>query len=341
MNKHMEPRKREPKVSVLMLAYNHEPYIAQAIESVLQQVTDFDVELVIGDDCSSDCTAAVASRYRKEFPEKIFLRSSTKNEGMYRNFVQLYSQCRGEYIALLEADDFWLCPRKLQKQIDYLDSNRDCALSFHPVHLANANGAITENIFPSITSPKKLLFRDLLEENCIPTCSVVFRRSSLNQVPQWCEQSRILDWPLFLVLASRGSADLIPETLAAYRIHSNGAWSQLAPHAKSQRMIEVLKLVSANLHDPVCKDVPNRIVRLYEHISWCHEETGAFHAAALASWDAFQHSTSNGGRFLKNYFRLRLKSQFSDFRNAGLLPLFTRAKNNSGRPAVSHVLDRN
>ncbi len=121
---------RTPKVSVLMITYNHEQYIEQAVRSVMMQETDFDYELVIGEDCSTDRTREIVLRLKEEFPDKIRLLLPEKNLGMIPNFVATYEACRGEYIALCEGDDYWTHPKKLQIQVDYMKGS-ECRMCFH------------------------------------------------------------------------------------------------------------------------------------------------------------------------------------------------------------------
>jgi glycosyltransferase involved in cell wall biosynthesis len=115
-----------PKVSVCMMTYNHERFIAQAIESVLEQKTSFDLELVIGEDCSTDGTRKIVAEYARKYPEKIKAMFRETNLGMTANGIQTLRECRGRYIALLEGDDYWTDPLKLQKQVDFLDVHPTC-----------------------------------------------------------------------------------------------------------------------------------------------------------------------------------------------------------------------
>src|SRR3712207_1086613 len=101
------------KVSVLMLAYNHEKFIAQALDSALMQQVNFDYEIVIGEDCSTDNTRDILIRYQKEYPHRIRLLLPEKNLGMHDNLIQTFKACRGDYIAFLEGDDYWTSPNKL------------------------------------------------------------------------------------------------------------------------------------------------------------------------------------------------------------------------------------
>jgi glycosyltransferase involved in cell wall biosynthesis len=123
MNKH-------PVVSVHMITFNHEPYVARAIEGVLMQETDFPIELVIGEDCSTDRTREIVLEYQKKHPETIRVIASARNVGPSVNELRTDKACRGKYVAYCEGDDYWHHPLKLQKQVDYLESHPEVGLVF-------------------------------------------------------------------------------------------------------------------------------------------------------------------------------------------------------------------
>ena len=121
------------RVSVLMLAYNQERYIGEAIRSVMLQQTDFPFELVIGNDGSGDRTGAICREWQKRYADRIVLIDRPKNIGLIPNFMQTYPLCKGNYIAICEGDDFWTDKSKLQRQVDFLDTHPDYVLCFHRV----------------------------------------------------------------------------------------------------------------------------------------------------------------------------------------------------------------
>ena len=120
----------KPKVSVSMLAYNHEKFISKAIESVLMQETEFDVELVIGEDNSPDNTREVIDSYVAKHPDKIKALYRDNNVGARQNGIEVWEACQGDYIAYLDGDDYWTDPLKLQKQADFMDKNPGCTICF-------------------------------------------------------------------------------------------------------------------------------------------------------------------------------------------------------------------
>ena len=117
-----------PLVSVMMITYNHAPYIARGIESVLAQKTDFPFELVIGEDCSTDDTREIVFDYQRRFPDKVRVITSERNVGATRNSVRTHAALRGKYMAWCEGDDFWHRDDKLQQQAQYLENHEDCVL---------------------------------------------------------------------------------------------------------------------------------------------------------------------------------------------------------------------
>ncbi len=123
------------KVSVLMPSYNHELYIAQAIDSFLAQECNFNIELLIGDDRSTDNTLSVAKEYSLKYPHKIKLIAHSENQGLLKNYQSLINIAQGEYFAVLESDDYWTDPKKLQKQVDSLDVNPSCIFYIRTVSL--------------------------------------------------------------------------------------------------------------------------------------------------------------------------------------------------------------
>ena len=168
-----------PKVSVLMLTYNHSRFVARAVQSVMDQETSFSYELLIGDDASDDGAGTILNCFQKVHPNVTVIRSD-RNRGMYHNLAQIYYRARGEYIAFLEGDDFWISPDKLETQVRHLEEHRDTVLCFHQARLFR-NGEFTGEVFPQMPE-RALVFEDFLQENWVPTCSAVFRRLALDRL---------------------------------------------------------------------------------------------------------------------------------------------------------------
>ncbi len=216
------------KLSVSITTYNHEDYIAQAVESALNQRVNFDYEIVIGEDCSTDRTREIVTELRDAHPEKIRLLLHDRNLGRWGkfNFVETQRACRGEYVALLDGDDYWTDPNKLQKQVDFLNSHPECAICFHDVTMFFEDGSPAQR---SSCKTKKEIFtlEDLLSGNFIFSCSAVFRRGLFGDFPDWFFTSMTGDWALHIMNAQHGNIGYLNEVMAVYRVHQGGFWTAL------------------------------------------------------------------------------------------------------------------
>ena len=216
------------KVSVATVTYNHEPYLAEAVASALAQRTDFPFEIVIGEDCSTDGTRAVAQKLAEENPGRVRLELRDSNLGLTRNTAATLQSCRGDYIAILEGDDYWIDPEKLQRQADFLDANPDCAWCFTRATVVNEKG---ENIDvpPIVWNVKpKYTLADYLDRQFQPRfCTVMFRRGRYANLPDWFYAMPTADLPLHVLNTHPdGLIGFIDRPMTAYRVHSGGVWSQ-------------------------------------------------------------------------------------------------------------------
>lgn len=130
----------EITVSIAMLTFNHGKYIEQALDSILMQKVNFRYEIVVGDDCSSDETQNILKSYAQKHPDKFLLLLRESNIGATNNHFDVIKNCRGKYIASLEGDDFWTDENKLQIQVDFLESNKNCDAVAHRHEIVNYKG---------------------------------------------------------------------------------------------------------------------------------------------------------------------------------------------------------
>jgi glycosyltransferase involved in cell wall biosynthesis len=215
-----------PKVSVAMVTYRHELFIGEAIESVLRQRTNFDFELVIGDDCSPDRTGEIVREYAAKYPAQIRTRFPERNEGLTRNLSATIGMCRGQYVAWLEGDDFWISSEKLQRQADYLDANPDCAWCFTRAVVVDRAGQPIDTPSPIRVIQSKYTLADYLRRIFQPrACTVMFRHRLFPKFPEWFYEMPTGDMPLHVLNAEHGDIGFIDETMATYRIHPGGVWS--------------------------------------------------------------------------------------------------------------------
>ncbi len=215
--------KSVPKVSVVTVCYNQEQYIEEALKGFVEQKVDFDFEVIVSDDKSTDKTPEIVRRYAKEYPHIIKPILRKKNVGAVKNFVEAMRATTGTYVALCEGDDFWSDPTKLQRQVDFLDKNPDYAVSFHPVRVFFEGNVQEEFVFPSgADRPSSFTTKNLLQRNFIQTNSAVYRRpKSYDDLP---EDILPLDWYLHLYHAQFGKIGMIDRVMSAYRRHPGGLW---------------------------------------------------------------------------------------------------------------------
>lgn len=214
-----------PVVSIVLITCNHEDFLAQAIESVLAQQTSFPIELIIGADYSRDRTQEIALNYQAKDPARVKVLLSSENTGMSQNLARTYQAARGEYVSILEGDDYWISTEKLQRQVDLLQQNPDCVMCAHRTRITDELGIVVEKEFLSAGQKAIFRFDDILGNYLFHTSSVLFRKSVFSHDSDWFFSIGGVDWVLFQLLASHGDLILLDEVMSVYRIHSGGIWS--------------------------------------------------------------------------------------------------------------------
>jgi glycosyltransferase involved in cell wall biosynthesis len=228
------------KVSVSLITYDHERFIAQAIESVLSQKADFEWELVVGDDCSTDRTGEIVGEFAERYPGRIRVLPSERNFGLVGNFVRTFRACRGEYVALLDGDDYWTNPLKLQRQAEFLDSHPECSICFHDAAVLLPDDTVCGTNYTAADQKEISSVEDLFATNFIATCSAMLRRGAVPELPSWYAGCLWEDWPLYILYAERGKIGYLNEVMAVYRNHGRGLWSALDSVEQLEAVIRFL-----------------------------------------------------------------------------------------------------
>lgn len=206
-------------LSVVMTTYNHERYIAQAIESVLRQQTSFRIEIVVGEDCSSDRTRAIVEDYQRMYPEAIRLVTSEENVGWRKNYRRSIAAARGKYIALLDGDDYYTHRKKLQLQVDLLEANPDVGMCYTRSERIDDSGGVA--IYPE--GECTTTFEAMLRRNPAENSTTVARRELVEQYyaeicpeerPEWLTD----DLPMWLWFAARSRYMAIDTPMAVHRV---------------------------------------------------------------------------------------------------------------------------
>jgi glycosyltransferase involved in cell wall biosynthesis len=234
------------KLSVMMITYNHERFIAQAIRSVLAQRVNFDYEIVVGEDCSTDTTRDILMDFHRQYPDRIVPLLRNHNMGAMQNLDGTLAACRGQYLALIEGDDYWTCEDKLQRQVDFLDAHHDHAICCHRAQVLDETGKSCIEIQPR-NSAGSYTIEDLLESNWIMTCSVVYRWGSIAALPSWFVDMKLGDWPLHVLVARVGKINLLDDVMAVYRVHPGSMWSSQPLITQLREITRMLPLLDKHL----------------------------------------------------------------------------------------------
>ncbi len=220
------------EVSVLMITYNHERFIAQAIASVLMQQTTFRYEIVIGEDCSTDGTRAIIEQFQQQHPDRIRVLRRDRNLGMVKNFADTYAACRGKYIAMLEGDDFWTDPHKLHTMVSFLHDNPQYAICFHRVRAFYDTGERPDFLLPVLRPKDTTTVTELLPFTYITTTSAVVFRKNITCFPKWFFTLNNYDHALHILNAQHGLIKFFAEPMGCYRLHTGSVWSSRAEEKK-------------------------------------------------------------------------------------------------------------
>lgn len=213
-------------VSVAMIAYNVEPYICEAIESVLLQKTNFVFELVIGEDCSTDNTLNIALDYQQKNPDKIRVLIREKNLGLTPNSVDTQNHCKGKYIALLDGDDYWTDEHKLQKQIDFLENHSEYSGCAHQSLIIKGTGENPVRLF-GLEEDADFSIRDTIRHRKFHTSSLVYRKEYWDKtggIPLNISSNERAIYPM---LAIFGKIRYLKDNMCVYRIAPTGLNSRL------------------------------------------------------------------------------------------------------------------
>jgi glycosyltransferase involved in cell wall biosynthesis len=254
------------KLSVMIITYNHERFIAHAIESVLAQRVKFDYEIVIGEDCSTDDTRAVIMDFHLRYPGRIVPLLRDQNIGAMRNLEATLAACRGRYIALLEGDDYWTSREKLERQVDFLDTHPGSSMCCHRVQYLDETGLAEADIFPSLPAGSYTI-EDLLRENFVMTCSAVLRRDLVPVLPPWFRKMKLGDWPMFALAARHGTIELMDEVMAVYRLHAGSNWSSLPSITRLREGSRMLKALDRHLEFQYTNTIRETIALPYLHMA--------------------------------------------------------------------------
>jgi len=209
-----------PLVSVVLITYNHAAFIRQALDGILMQEGAFEMEVVVGNDCSTDGTTAIIADYVALYPGVFRLLSHETNLGMHKNVDRSLAASRGSYVAIIEGDDYWSDTQKLARQVAFLEANLDFSFCFHNAMVIYEDGSGRAN--HPMTNIHKLEYSlaDITHGWNIATASVMYRNGLLPRMPDWVYEGTASDLVIFIFLAQRGRVGYLPQMMSVYRINN-------------------------------------------------------------------------------------------------------------------------
>lgn len=312
VSKYERVMNERPKVSVSLITYNHAQFIARSIESALSQRTDFDFEIVIGDDLSTDGTTEIVGEFARKFPGKIRVVPHDRNLGLVKNAINNIRMCKGEYIALLEGDDYWTDPEKLQMQANLLDQNPNLAFCVtNSVNYFQDTGKSDVLYHKPLPDQFDLSFF-LINNVNLANNTKMFRSNSMPaQLPTWYYNYHVWDWLLHIFMAEKGDIGYIHQTTLLYNRHSNAFIINLPAEKNLKDGLRIMEQMNVYFK--------GRFAEVWDRTWWNHEELAlialrkkqyrAFLIEALKSlWPIKYRNLSNlRGFFWKFRKTLRLK----------------------------------
>lgn len=280
------------KVSVCMIAYNHQAFIAQALESILTQKTNFPFEIVVGDDNSNDDTATICESFAARFPGKIRYYRREKNIGMMPNFIETLQACGGQYIAICEGDDYWTDENKLQRQADFLDIHPDYSLCCHN-HFVSTKGKMIDGGKDFKEEIRTVATEEYLLHPFFHTTSYFFRNIAMPRpLPGWYTNVLAGDHFLVLFLAMNGKIGCLNKRMSVFRNHgSSVSFTRTALDIKQNFVhhLELFDQYSGARFQPTIK----KVIRKWDLLYKLYEPVGYF--------KKFHYFARNTGFYLQNF----------------------------------------
>ncbi len=235
----------KPKVEVLLVTYNHEEFVLEALDSIAAQVVpEYDLRILVADDVSTDGTLNVVSEWGQSHPElELKILPSSDRLGITMNYARAIASSSADFIAVLEGDDFWLRPDKLSQQLSVFENRPDVSM-VSCRFMAHGASDVSAFVAPVIGTESFVSFLDsdsLARDNFIGTFSCcVYRGSLLRAVPAEIFETVAYDWAINMYLSTLGNVGFVPIVGTYYRQHSAGTWSTSNDRQKADALTALI-----------------------------------------------------------------------------------------------------
>ena len=218
-----------PVVTTMITAFNHRPYLKRAIESAIMQRGSFVHEIIVADDCSTDGTAELLAELQEKYPEAFTVLPTTKNLGIAENMRRCFAAAKGKYIAVLEGDDYWITPWKLNRQVKFLTENPECSMVFSRIKLLDEKSGRFSLLPRQQGLRSKLTGEDFIQDpnqNLIANFSCcMFVADLVKNLPEAIYATRLNEVTMSFYLEQKGPIGFLPDIMSVYRIHGGSTWS--------------------------------------------------------------------------------------------------------------------
>lgn len=232
-------------VDVIFITYNQEQYVAQGIESIISQKVNKNVcvRVIVADDCSTDNTLNVIKSFENKSSFVFLYTDFGRNLGYHENYHRAFDMCDGNFIAILEGDDWWHSENHIQQHIDFLMSHDRAAMSFNRIRTYDASReryVTPEWKFPGqffkITIKHQIAYGDQIGN--LSAC--VFRTGLVKKIPESFYELNFADWELGAFMAQFGYIAYLIDSTSTYRNEQKGQWTKLTKEEMMQSMIKSL-----------------------------------------------------------------------------------------------------
>lgn len=297
------------RVTAIVQSFNHEAYIRCALDSAVNQRGLESYEVLVGDDASTDGTRSVIQEYARRYPRLIRTVLPERNMGGDGKvlFAELLRESRGEYIAMMDADDYWISDDKCRRQAEYLDAHPECALVFHNAIRKHEQDRRRDFLLNPPRQRPVVSRRELYTHNPIGACSPMVRHRVVDPMPSWYFDSPWGDWPLYFMAETAGEIHYLPEVLGVYRIHGRGAYSGLDRLSQVRQDVIFFKVLPFEQKEPDRLIHAERLAEALAAEAYEHLRLGQWNEARAAWAESRLHPPARVGPVLRSQgARLRL-----------------------------------
>lgn len=272
------------KLSILIVTYNHAEFISKALNGIFKQEHNYLYEIIIGDDCSTDRTREILEKYYENNRNCIKLVFHKKRVGPSKNYLKLLELAQGQYISILDGDDYWDNPYKIREQISFLDINKDYVLSCHRCRRYyletdtfddNRYPELFENISTGFTLDNEKFFNNWITE----TLTVIFRKEAMD-IKEFFTYKHLDDVHIFFSILQKGKGYAHSFFGGVYVIHKGGMWNGLDACQKLKHNLTLTKELLNNYPKNIPLERANTI-NLFEYRLYKYKEILKSRFAAL------------------------------------------------------------